>query len=261
VAEHPAFPDLCRRLGIVFVGPDAEVMRALGDKIEGKRLAERVGVPVAPWSGRAVDTVEDAMRHAETLGFPLMIKAAAGGGGRGTRRVDRAEDLPNAFERARAEAAQSFGDAGVLMERVVGDARHVEVQLIAERPRNRVGVGGARPRHRGTPERLGSWTGLHPDVALVRAAMELYDDATTSERGRFNAFARRGRPETGAEVRRTFELRYGGVSYRFCVCQIGPQRYLVELGRARIEAELEYVSEHERRIAYGRAAGARPSSG
>src|SRR5919199_1349056 len=83
VAEHPAFAELCGRLGITFVGPDPEVMRALGDKIEGKRLAERSGVPVAPWSGGPVESVADAQRVASELGFPLMIKAAAGGGGRG----------------------------------------------------------------------------------------------------------------------------------------------------------------------------------
>ncbi|MGH2969078.1 MAG: biotin carboxylase N-terminal domain-containing protein, partial [Solirubrobacteraceae bacterium] len=132
VAEHPAFAELCERLGIVFAGPDADVMRALGDKIEGKRLAERAGVPVAAWSGGAVESVEDALRHGEELGFPLMIKAAAGGGGRGMRRVQSRDELAPAFERARAEAAQAFGDPSVLMERLVGAARHVEVQLIAD---------------------------------------------------------------------------------------------------------------------------------
>ena len=105
VAEHPAFAELCERLGIVFVGPDADVMRALGDKIEAKRLAEQAGVPVAAWSGGPVESAEDAVRQGEAIGFPLMIKAAAGGGGRGMRRVEDAADLADAFERARAEAA------------------------------------------------------------------------------------------------------------------------------------------------------------
>src|SRR3954447_16370517 len=99
VAEHPAFAELCDRLGIVFAGPDAGVMRALGDKIEAKRLAEQAGVPVAPWSGGPVETAEDAQRIGEELGFPLMIKAAAGGGGRGMRRVASAEEVANAHER------------------------------------------------------------------------------------------------------------------------------------------------------------------
>src|SRR4051794_33415819 len=132
VAEHPAFAELCARLGITFVGPDPEVMRALGDKIEGKRLAERSGVPVAPWSGGPVESVADAERVADELGFPLMIKATAGGGGRGMRRVDGPGEIAQAYERARAEAGASFGDDGVLMERLVGAARHVEVQLIAD---------------------------------------------------------------------------------------------------------------------------------
>jgi acetyl/propionyl-CoA carboxylase alpha subunit/acetyl-CoA carboxylase carboxyltransferase component len=132
VAEHPEFAELCERLGVVFVGPPADVMRALGDKVQAKRLAEQAGVPVAPWSGGPVGSVEEALEHAERLGFPLMIKAAAGGGGRGMRRVERPDDLAEAFERARAEAAQAFGDPSVLIERLVGAARHVEVQLVAD---------------------------------------------------------------------------------------------------------------------------------
>src|SRR4051794_13105553 len=83
VAEHPAFAELCERLGIVFVGPDPDVMRVLGDKIEAKRLAEQAGVPVAPWSGGPVASVESARRHAERPGYPLMVQAAPGGGGGG----------------------------------------------------------------------------------------------------------------------------------------------------------------------------------
>ena len=132
VAEHPAFPELCEKLGITFVGPSAEVMRLLGDKIEGKRLAEKAGVPVAPWSGGPVETAEEAKKVGEELGFPLMIKAAAGGGGRGMRKVESEDELENAIERARAEAESAFGDPSVLIERLVGEARHVEVQLMAD---------------------------------------------------------------------------------------------------------------------------------
>jgi acetyl/propionyl-CoA carboxylase alpha subunit/acetyl-CoA carboxylase carboxyltransferase component len=132
VAEHPEFAELCERLGITFVGPPPDVMRALGDKIEAKKLAERAGVPVAPWSGGAVESAEEALEQAERLGYPLMIKAAAGGGGRGMRRVESADEVATAFERAQAEAAQAFGDPRVLMEVLVGAARHVEVQLLAD---------------------------------------------------------------------------------------------------------------------------------
>jgi acetyl/propionyl-CoA carboxylase alpha subunit/acetyl-CoA carboxylase carboxyltransferase component len=463
VAEHPEFAELCERLGIVFVGPDPEVMRALGDKIEGKRLAEQADVPVAPWSGEAVESVEDAVRHGERLGFPLMIKAAAGGGGRGMRRVDCADELENAFQRAREEAQKSFGDSRVLVESLVGAARHVEVQLIADgngtvwalgvrdcsyqRRHQKVveesaspalsadqerelagsaarlaklagyrgaatveflyepsqakfsfmevntrlqvehpvtemvtgvdlvklqlhvaaggrldgeppapsghaiearlnaedpGLGFAPTPGRITLLRLPGGPGIrvdsgfaegdlvpaefdsmiakiiahgrtreeaiarlrraisdtmvvieegttnqgfllellgrrelrvgevdtgwldrlqgrgevlqstrHADVALVRAAVELCDDATAAERGRFYALARRGRPEASAEVRRTVDLRYRGASYRFVVSQIGPQRYLLEIDDSRIEAQLERISEHERLISFG----------
>ncbi|WP_436795012.1 carboxyl transferase domain-containing protein [Actinospongicola halichondriae] len=132
VAERPEFADLCDRMGVTFIGPSGDVMRRLGDKIGAKKLAEAADVPVAPWSGGAVESVERAAEAAEAIGFPLMVKAAAGGGGRGIRRVDDASQLADAVERARSEAASSFGDATVFLERVVTDARHVEVQIIAD---------------------------------------------------------------------------------------------------------------------------------
>ena len=132
VAEDPAFADLCERLGMVFVGPSGDVMRRLGDKIEAKRLAASAGVPVAPWSGGPVADIEDARRHALEIGYPLMVKAAAGGGGRGIRRVDAPEQLAGALASARAEAHDAFGDDTVFMERLVTHARHIEVQVIAD---------------------------------------------------------------------------------------------------------------------------------
>jgi acetyl/propionyl-CoA carboxylase alpha subunit len=132
VAEHAEFADLCRELGIVFIGPDGDVMRLLGDKITSKLLAELAHLPVAPWSGGMVETVDDAERHAERLGYPLLIKATAGGGGRGIRRVDSAGELAQAFEGARAEAYKAFGDSTVFMEQLIEGARHVEVQIIAD---------------------------------------------------------------------------------------------------------------------------------
>lgn len=133
VAEHAAFADLCQEMGVVFIGPNGEVMRQLGDKIAAKRLAEQAQIPVAPWSGGPVETLGDASSHAERLGFPLLIKATAGGGGHGIRLVRSASQLPQAFERARAEAFKAFGDPTVFLERVVEGARHVEVQVIADR--------------------------------------------------------------------------------------------------------------------------------
>ena len=132
VAEHAAFADLCREMNIVFIGPDGDVMRRIGDKVASKRLAERAQVPVAPWSGGPIETVEDAIHHGEFLGYPLLIKATAGGGGHGIRRVVSASELPRAFEGARAEAFKAFGDPTVFLEQLVQGARHVEVQIIAD---------------------------------------------------------------------------------------------------------------------------------
>jgi acetyl/propionyl-CoA carboxylase alpha subunit len=132
VAEHAEFAELCRKLGIAFIGPEPEVMRALGDKIGSKRLAEESNVPLAPWSGGPVENLDEARTQAEHLGFPLMVKATAGGGGRGIRRVRSEGDLREAFESARSEALAGFGDATVFMERLVEGARHIEVQIIGD---------------------------------------------------------------------------------------------------------------------------------
>jgi acetyl/propionyl-CoA carboxylase alpha subunit len=132
VAEHPDFADLCRKLDIVFIGPDGDVMRRLGDKIASKLLAEQAQIPVAPWSGGPVETLADAQHHAERLGYPLLIKATAGGGGHGIRRVNSAGQLSKAFDGARAEAFKAFGNPTVFMEQLVLAARHVEVQVIAD---------------------------------------------------------------------------------------------------------------------------------
>jgi acetyl/propionyl-CoA carboxylase alpha subunit/acetyl-CoA carboxylase carboxyltransferase component len=132
VAEHPEFAELCGRLGVVFIGPDPAVMRRVGDKIGSKLLAEYAGVPVAPWSGGPVETLDEARRHAERIGYPLMVKATAGGGGRGIRGVRSAAELQEAFTGAREEARRSFGDPTVFMERLAEGAHHIEVQVIAD---------------------------------------------------------------------------------------------------------------------------------
>lgn len=132
VAEDPAFAELCERVGVTFVGPSAEAMRKLGDKIGAKLIAEKVGVPVAPWSRGAVATLEDAMASAAEIGYPLMLKATAGGGGRGIRVITNEAELVDAYERTSQEAARAFGSGVVFLERLVTGARHVEVQVIAD---------------------------------------------------------------------------------------------------------------------------------
>ena len=132
VAEDIAFAELCTRLNLTFIGPPPAAMRTLGDKVEAKILAEKVGVPLAPWSGGPVETREDARRHAEAIGYPLIIKARSGGGGRGIRKVFSPDELDVALDRTQGEAERSFGDPVVFIERLVTDARHVEVQVIAD---------------------------------------------------------------------------------------------------------------------------------
>ena len=132
VAEDPAFVDLCDRLGVTFIGPSAEAMRTLGDKIGSKLIAEEVGVPVAPWSRGGVDTLEEALAAADRVGYPLMLKATAGGGGRGIRMVAGPADLEDAYQRTRDEAERAFGSGVVFLEKLVTGARHVEVQVIAD---------------------------------------------------------------------------------------------------------------------------------
>ena len=141
VAEHPEFAELCERLGIVFIGPESSAMRLLGDKVAAKRLAEEAGLPVASWSGGPVETVAEAREHAERIGYPLLIKAAAGGGGRGIRRVDGPDQLEAALSSARSEALDAFGDDSVLLEKLIEPARHVEVQVIADGQGNAWAVG------------------------------------------------------------------------------------------------------------------------
>ena len=119
VSEKAEFARLCRDMDIVFVGPSPEVMERLGDKIASKVLAEEVGVPMAAWSNGPVADIDAAREHAERIGYPLMIKATAGGGGRGIRKVERPEDLAEAFERASSEGAKTAGDATVFMERAI----------------------------------------------------------------------------------------------------------------------------------------------
>jgi len=132
VAEDPNFAELCARIGVTFIGPSPEAMRKLGDKIGSKLIAEEVGVPVAPWSRGGVDTLEDAKAAAAKIGYPLMLKATAGGGGRGIRMVASDADLTDAYQRTRAEAERAFGSGVVFLERLVTGARHVEVQVIAD---------------------------------------------------------------------------------------------------------------------------------
>ena len=132
VSERATFAQRCEEAGVTFVGPDSATIRMLGDKITAKRLAEHAEVPVVPWGGGPVDDPQQAAEQAERLGYPVVLKAAAGGGGRGIRVVRSPDDLPGALASARSEAELAFGDPMVFLEQYVESARHVEVQIIAD---------------------------------------------------------------------------------------------------------------------------------
>ncbi|MEO7234264.1 MAG: biotin carboxylase N-terminal domain-containing protein, partial [Lapillicoccus sp.] len=132
VAEDPAFAEVCARIGVTFIGPSPEAMRRLGDKIGSKLLAEEVGVPVAPWSRGPVESLEAAQAKAAEIGYPVMLKATAGGGGRGIRVIRSDEDMADAYGRTRDEAQRAFGSGVLFLESLVTGARHVEVQVIAD---------------------------------------------------------------------------------------------------------------------------------
>ena len=141
LSENPALPEACEAAGIAFVGPPSAAMRLMGDKSASRTLAAKCGVPVLP--GVTGDGPDDAtlVKRASEIGFPLMIKAAAGGGGRGMRLVPSAEGLPDALESARREASAVFGDGRLLLERAVVGGRHIEVQVLADACGNVVHLG------------------------------------------------------------------------------------------------------------------------
>lgn len=130
-SESAEFARQCRDCGIVFVGPSPEVIERMGDKDEARRTARAAGVPVVQGTDLLIDA-DDAEAQAARVGFPLLVKARAGGGGRGIRRVDRPEDLREAYLAASSEAQAAFGDGGCYLERFIHPAHHVEVQVLAD---------------------------------------------------------------------------------------------------------------------------------
>jgi acetyl-CoA carboxylase biotin carboxylase subunit len=132
LSEHPAFADACATAGLTFVGPPASAMRRMGSKTAARALARELGVPMVPGTIDAVTDDADAARAAREIGYPVMLKAAMGGGGKGMRLVRRPDDLPEALRAARAEAGAAFGDAAVYIERAVAEPRHIEIQILAD---------------------------------------------------------------------------------------------------------------------------------
>ena len=132
LSENPEFADACAAAGITFVGPSGRVMREMGEKTAARRKAQEANVPVTPGYDAGVADAAEALSQAERIGYPVLLKAAAGGGGKGIRFVHRAEDLEAALRLARSEALGAFGDATVYIEKAVVPARHIEVQIFGD---------------------------------------------------------------------------------------------------------------------------------
>ena len=132
LAENPRFADMCRDSNIQFIGPSAESMRLLGDKAAARTLAKKAKVRTVPGSDGVIEDDKEALKVADKIGYPVMVKALAGGGGRGLRIVHDRKDLANALSMASQEAAKSFSNPGVYLEKYIENPRHVEVQLIAD---------------------------------------------------------------------------------------------------------------------------------
>lgn len=132
LSEQSSFAEACNSLGITFIGPSSSAITQMGDKAQARALARQAGVPVLPGTPDAVRSEEEAFRAASEVGFPLLIKAAAGGGGRGIRRVNGEEELMPALRIAQSEAQAAFSSPDVYLEKYIPEARHIEVQVLAD---------------------------------------------------------------------------------------------------------------------------------
>ena len=132
MAENPAFAAACEQAGVAFIGPRSETIALMGEKTSARRAATEAGLPVVPGTLQPVRGAEEIRREAERIGFPLMLKAAAGGGGKGLRLVKAAAELEGAADRARSEARNAFGDDSLYLEKAITRARHIEIQVLAD---------------------------------------------------------------------------------------------------------------------------------
>ena len=132
LSENPDFADLCVESGLKYIGPSGDVIRKMGSKAAARTLAQQAGVPVVPGSDGPLSSIQQAKELAEQVGYPVLLKASAGGGGRGMRPVDCAEDLEGAFKAAQAEAVACFGNGEMYLEKLVLNPRHIEFQIMAD---------------------------------------------------------------------------------------------------------------------------------
>lgn len=191
LSENGDFADACARAGLAFIGPPGEVIRRAGSKSAARTLMRQAGVPVTPGSDGPVRGPEEALEAADRIGYPVLLKASAGGGGRGIRRCDRPPELPAALAEARAEALACFGDGELYLEKLILHPRHIEVQVLADRQGNTVHLGerdcSLQRRRQKLVEETPAW-GLPPALrtalgeTAVRAAKAMnYENAGTVE--------------------------------------------------------------------------------
>ena len=141
LSENQNFVEICKYHGITFIGPSVELMAMMSDKSQAKEVMKKAGVPVVPGSEGAIDSLDEAKKVAKEIGYPVIVKASAGGGGRGMRIVESEEEMENAFLAAGSEALNAFGDGTLYMEKYIKSPRHIEVQVLADSFGNAVHLG------------------------------------------------------------------------------------------------------------------------
>src|SRR5256885_5453568 len=180
LSERAAFAEACKAAGLVFVGPPASAIRAMGDKTEARRRMQAAGVPVVPGTAAPLRDPVEARKEAKRLGYPVLLKAAAGGGGKGMRQVANDADVEGAFQAARREAQKAFGDGTMYLEKYLERPRHIEIQILADQ-RGRVAALGEREcsiqrRHQKLIEES-------PSVAVSPALRRRLSEAATAAAG------------------------------------------------------------------------------
>lgn len=141
LAENPVFAEICEESGIKFIGPTSKIINLMGNKIEAKRIMKEAGVPVLPGNDSPVNTLEEVVNVAKEVGFPIILKAALGGGGRGMRIVRDPLELPRAYDMAKRESELAFGDGSIYIEKYIEKPRHIEVQIVGDEHGNIVHLG------------------------------------------------------------------------------------------------------------------------
>lgn len=138
LSENASFAEACAEAGLTFIGPSAEAIRSMGDKTAARALMEKAGVPMAPGTTDAVEDASHGQKVAEEIGFPVLIKAAAGGGGKGMRIVNSSDEFAGAMQTAQSEARSAFGDDRVFIEKYISNPRHIEFQILADNHGNTI---------------------------------------------------------------------------------------------------------------------------